>query len=145
MLSAARFWIKMNPELVFVFFVFFKPVWWCVKSLSLPLLLLLLRLAVCFFFPPLFALKKRWRNHKTNAEWNSRIPLCCKEGKPVPLNKNKSFVSTVSGPPVGLPRGESCKKANGGIFMCLPNQEDKHPSQSYVRTRSVLEQGRWGL
>lgn len=67
----------------------------------------------------------------------------CKDWKPVSLNKNKQFVSTLSSPPpVGLPGWESCKKANGGIFVCLIKKQgwgaqNKRPSESYVMIHSA--------
>lgn len=49
-------------------------VWWRAKCLSLAIFVVVI-VRVGFSFP-LFALKKRWRNQKTNAKWNSCIPLC---------------------------------------------------------------------
>lgn len=76
--------------------------------------------------------------------------VCCKDGKPVSLNKNKQFVSTVSSPPVGLPPWESCRKAKGGTFVCLVNKQgwgapNKHPSRGWVIIGSACawEQRRW--
>lgn len=79
----------MNPELFWFFGVFFKThcVVVCEEFVTGSVVVVIVRVGVFFF--PLFALKKRWRNQKTNAKWNSCIPLCCKDGKPVSLNKNK--------------------------------------------------------